>query len=1089
STVVAGAHEELADLIGTLERTGVFCRAVNVDVPAHGPDALPLAVELRESLADLDPAPPSIEFLSTVAFTEGVAPRLDAEYWAGNLTEPVRFAAAVSRLLDAGCDTFVEIGPHPVLQSSIQQSMVQRGIEGTVVPSLLRDEDGVATMLRGFGALYASGRSPEWEVVAPVRGRVLSLPTYPWQRERFWLETSINGHEPVADRPEAVHPLLGRPIPLAAEPQIRLWQTGPAELADAFLLDHRLDDRTVVPAAAYLEMALAAAAEAGMATGHELVELSLPLLLELPSSEQPTLQTRLAPDSDGTAAFTVHARRPGSDEWRLHASARLRPSDGELHSPASLPPAALRARCPEPVAPDALYRMLASRGLRYGPRMRAVVEAWRGPGEALGRIVLPEAIRHGAGRFHLHPVLLDAALQTVAAAVGPAEAANGDAFVPAGCRSVRLCRTPANGLWSHVILRQDGSDRSDSGEIRADVRLVDDRGGCIAELADVRFIRRPRHRSEPVRERDTWFYRVEWQPAASSEPAASNESDARDWVVIGHPGPLAEGLRSRLEAAGHRCRVLPAAWPADALSRDGLREMLRAGTAPLRGIVYLGPSGSPAAADGDSPAVVATRGTAAALALVQAVAECGAALGTPRLWLVTRGAQQVLSDHPVILDDAALWGLGKSVALELPELRSTLLDLDPAIGGGDAAERVAAELLQADAEGEVALRGHARLVARLLPDPGPVAAPACGGGTDGPALRPDATYLITGGLGGLGLTVAAWMVERGAEHLVLAGRSGASPAAEAEMARLAAAGARVELARVDVTRPDQVAEMLRRIRTTMPPLEGVIHAAGVLENAAVANLDPDRLARVLAPKVAGAWHLHEATREDPLRFFVLFSSAVSVLGSPGQGNYAAANAFLDALGRYRRARGLPASSINWGPWAEVGLVADSGLKGIRPARGCEVLDWVLRTEPAQVAVLPFDLATLLELYPAAARIPLFAEVGGRETHVSRLYARPQLRQAYIAPRNDVERRLAELWRQTLRIDRVGVRDSFFELGGDSVLAAQIVASTHRTFGVEIDMREAFRSFTIESLAERVEAALVARLDELTDAEVDRLLQE
>jgi acyl carrier protein len=210
---------------------------------------------------------------------------------------------------------------------------------------------------------------------------------------------------------------------------------------------------------------------------------------------------------------------------------------------------------------------------------------------------------------------------------------------------------------------------------------------------------------------------------------------------------------------------------------------------------------------------------------------------------------------------------------------------------------------------------------------------------------------------------------------------------------------------------------------------------------------------------------------------------------------------LDALSHERQAEKLPAISLNWGPWADVGLVADGnfigarrnsgdrGVKGISPRRGLDILGEALADDSPQITVLPFDLRSLLDLYPAAARIPLFAEVGGKESHVSGLYARPRLRQDYVAPRSDIERRLAELWRETLRIDRVGVRDSFFELGGDSVLAAQIVASTHRAFGVELDLREAFKSFTIESLATRVESALVARIDALSESEVQRLLQE
>jgi acyl carrier protein len=172
-----------------------------------------------------------------------------------------------------------------------------------------------------------------------------------------------------------------------------------------------------------------------------------------------------------------------------------------------------------------------------------------------------------------------------------------------------------------------------------------------------------------------------------------------------------------------------------------------------------------------------------------------------------------------------------------------------------------------------------------------------------------------------------------------------------------------------------------------------------------------------------------------------------------------------------------------------GSSGTQGVKGISPERGLEVLGLALRENSAQMTVLPFDLKSLLDLYPTAAKIPFFAEVGGKETHVSRLYARPNLQQEYVAPRNEIERILVELWRQTLRIDRVGVRDSFFELGGDSVLAAQIVTSAHRTFGVGIDLRDAFEAFTIEHLAKRVESALIAKIEDLSESEAQRFLEE
>lgn len=205
---------------------------------------------------------------------------------------------------------------------------------------------------------------------------------------------------------------------------------------------------------------------------------------------------------------------------------------------------------------------------------------------------------------------------------------------------------------------------------------------------------------------------------------------------------------------------------------------------------------------------------------------------------------------------------------------------------------------------------------------------------------------------------------------------------------------------------------------------------------------------------------------------------------------------------YRQNLGLPAISINWGPWAEVGLAAEATerleeqnvstqhlVKVIEIDRGLEIFELLLKESTPQVVVLPFDLKNLLELYPTAASMPFFAEVGGKDTHVSRLYARPNLRQQYVAPRNEIERKLAELWKQTLHIDRVGIRDSFFELGGDSVLAAQVLALARKTYGISINPKDAFQTFTIERLAEILETEILNQIENMSEEEAQRLLSE
>ncbi|MCB0123365.1 MAG: SDR family NAD(P)-dependent oxidoreductase, partial [Caldilineaceae bacterium] len=315
---------------------------------------------------------------------------------------------------------------------------------------------------------------------------------------------------------------------------------------------------------------------------------------------------------------------------------------------------------------------------------------------------------------------------------------------------------------------------------------------------------------------------------------------------------------------------------------------------------------------------------------------------------------------------APLWGMGKVIALEHPELHCRRLDL----GDGDA-DRLAAQLhaelttqsLNGVVEDQVAFRHHNRFVSRLARfTPQANAIPCC---------EPTATYLITGGLGGLGLAVAEWLATQGAKQLLLVGRSRPTAAAAEQIAALEDQGVTVTTAQVDVTNLAQLRETLAQIDDSRP-LRGIIHSVGVLDDGALLQQNWERFARVFAPKIQGAWHLHTLTKALPLDFFVLFSSGASVLGNRGQANHAGANAFLDAFAHYRRAQGMPALSINWGAWAEIGAaaalvrknqdqMAAAGQGVIAPAAGIAALAQLMGESATQVAVLP----TIWEKFLAA----------------------------------------------------------------------------------------------------------------------------
>jgi acyl transferase domain-containing protein/acyl-CoA synthetase (AMP-forming)/AMP-acid ligase II/acyl carrier protein len=339
------------------------------------------------------------------------------------------------------------------------------------------------------------------------------------------------------------------------------------------------------------------------------------------------------------------------------------------------------------------------------------------------------------------------------------------------------------------------------------------------------------------------------------------------------------------------------------------------------------------------------------------------------------------------------------------------------------------------------------------------------------AMRADATYLITGGHGGLGLAVARWLVEKGARHLVLLSRSGVSSASEDVTRELAAKGATVATIQADISNESDLARALSEIRDTMPPLRGLIHAAGILDDHLLLNLDSESFRRVLAPKVLGAWNLHTLTADLPLDFFVAFSSVASVLGSPGQGNYAAANAFLDGLAHDRRSHGLPCLSINWGPWAEVGMAARASrsrgtasrvMHPLAPTQALAALDRLFeKGGAAQAVAMSVDWTLLANSFngqqppalisdlirekarPASAKA---ARESGPRLSTQELMAAPQARRHAMLLAH-VQRNLARV--MALDAPELDPEESMSNLGLDSLMALELQHSLEESFGTKL----------------------------------------
>lgn len=1090
STVLSGEPGSLQTILEALEKQNRFCRWVKVDVASHSPQIEQLRPDLLRELAGLRPLPAQIPLYSTVTGALAGGLVFDAGYWVDNIRKPVLFSTAIEQVLEDGYSVLIEIGPHPLLLGPIQQCAQSRHREITLLPSMRREEPEHEILLRTLGALYSRGYSIAWENLYPGRKKQVPLPRAPWRRQRYWMDTIFNHPKNTWRQAQAnSHPLLGDRIELAHAPSTRVWQTELSTEVLRYLEDHRIEDHVVLPAAAYMEMAWHAAEETGLSRSHELADFVFLQTLPLEKGKSRPVQAWLVPGEEGRFAFEIYSRSGPEAKWIQHASVSLLPRRA-TGATGSITPAVFQQQPASTLTPGALYESLQWRGMQYGPAFRGIEHLWRKDREALGQVSLPESLEYDSGRYQIHPALLDACLQVVAA-ISIATMGQ-DLYLPSGCRRIRFYARPAGTVWSHATLPSEPVPGADS--LEADIRLFDAGNQIVAELTGFRLQRIGRRRRGQRSGQDISLYRLHWQ--AQDLPDAPATAEKRKWLIFADQEGLGIALAKQLEEKGDTCHLLPAR---DLTGKDAhptaesIAQILKETGSTLHGIVHLWSLSIPPQSQDTSQAAMDLLGCNSVLHLVQALAS--RFTGSPRLWLVTRGAQSVHGDEPVAVEQSALWGLGKVISFELPELKCVRIDLDPRQSPTGSASLLSRQMSVDDHEDQVAFRAGERFVLRLLPFR--PTAPSC---ITAMTFRADATYLITGGWGGLGLATAKWMAQQGARHLILLGRSEPSSAAMQVIEQLRAAGAEVRIVRADVSDPAQLKTAFEPTGPHMPALKGVIHAAGLLDDGSLLNLDTGRMKNVMAPKVEGAWNLHQATAALDLDFFVLFSSAVSVLGSPGQGNYAAASAYLDAMAHYRRQLGLPAISINWGPWAEVGLAAEATeklqgqnastqhlVKVIDIDQGLETLELLLEEPTPQVAVLPFDLKHLLDLYPTAAAMPFFAAVGGSDSHVARLYARPNLRQPFVAPRNELERKLAGLWQQTLHIDRVGVHDSFFELGGDSVLAAQILALARKTWGIGINPQDAFKAFTIERLAELLEAEILKQIEDMSEEEAQRRL--
>ncbi len=970
-TVISGPETAVADVARQFSDRGVRCKRLATSHAFHSVLMEPALEPFGQIASQLDYSPAQLPLIcNRTGQPVAAGATLDGAYWQQHIREAVRYEESIQSLCQTGCDVLLEIGPQSVLTAMAAANW--SGDRDALISCLKRDSDDVESVLTAAAQLYGHGVNLNFRAIdTRSRPRRIVLPTYPFQRRRFW----------GPDKPRAwhaafhtAHPLLGGKCALAGLPREERFESRLEPDSPAWLPDHQVMDQTVFPGAGLVEIALAAADSGNLVN---------------PVFEQPlqpdcrtVVQTIVREADDDRKTIEIYsapentAPESGSN-WVRHFQAGIGPASPDNGQRLDLDE--LAKTCPETVTPDEFYAAMREFGLNYGPEFQTIQSIQFSPTEVLTQLKTNSDLRG----FIMPPPLLDGAFHSLA--VGLLRENDGSLFLPVGMEAVHCYQAIDSQVWCHARwTRPDGALRE------ADLTLLDDEGHVVAQIKGlkVRQVSRTALRQMSGTGSQRLIYQLQWSNLRLPAPPA----EKRNWLVIGS-GEMADGSGEMADGSGGDRKSLASSIVQD-LQEQGHQAAcvsLNGATEPdsnvftlptpdaeswsqvfrklasdnpdyaPNGIVWLLAGDQAADSPADLPADT-QRNCSGLLGLVTALHAMGWRRLECGLQLVTCNAVSLPTDDASVADvrpaQTQYWGLGRVLGAEQPEFRCRLIDVQPA--PHDSTTSIAAALRQVvlndTPENQFAIRDQRILVPRLSQVAMPRTEP------DAFQARSDASYLITGGLGMLGRQAAKWLADQGAGHVVLVSRRPASPPAQALIDEISQTGCSVIVHQADLGSRTDVAELFQRFGNDLPPLGGLIHAAGILDDGLLAGQTWERFENVLTPKAGGAALLHEFTADLSLDFFVLYSSAASVLGSPGQSNYATANAWLDGLAWHRRAAGLPATSINWGPWTE-GMADDEtiirrlAMQGITPLavdEAHDVLHKILSADLVQATVLDVD---------------------------------------------------------------------------------------------------------------------------------------
>ena len=703
STVIAGATATVRELVSAWEQRDVMAREIPTDVAFHSPQVDPIVDELTAALADLNPMTPEVPFYSATSYDPREQPVCDARYWAANMRKMVRFAAAVRAALEDGYRVFAELAPHPLLTHPVDQTARSLDMPLATLAAMRRGDELPHGLSEFVADLHSAGAAVDFSVLYP-KGRLVDAPLPTWTHRHLWFSPDGEDAPARAGRTVSVHPLLGAHVRLQEEPERHVWQAEVGTGVQPWLADHQIHNVPALPGAAYCEMALAAAgAVLGEAAEARDISFQQALLLDEGTTVGAVASVETSA-SEKFVNFVVEANQQGGPV--RHAAAVLYALDASAdgHPPAYDIPALL-AEHPLREEGTEVRNLLGQHGIHYGPAFSGLTAVHLGDGTTrtvLAEVALNGPVRAQQAAYGVHPALLDACFQSVAAHPDVRAISANALALPVGIRRLRAYASARNARYCYLRVTS-----IDATAIETDFDVLDQHGNVLLVGQGLRFATETSEHGHQDRVLNERLLTVEWRQRQLPELP---RTDAGTWLLIScsTPDGLATELSDALESHGAHC--ISMCWP-DQSDHPSKVEDFRSHLpgAEFTGVVVV--TGSP---DGHPGEQRVLRGREHVQHLVRIARELIQIAGEPpRLYVVTRAAQTVLAGERPNLEQAGLRGLIRVIGNEHPHLGAAHIDVDERVEAG----QVAHELLVGSDEDETAWRNGQWYTARLYPSP------------------------------------------------------------------------------------------------------------------------------------------------------------------------------------------------------------------------------------------------------------------------------------------------------------------------------------------------------------------------------------